>query len=201
MDSRWSDQDLETGYKVSLEWEAMLFKILHYQECFRVFSKDETGCITAEEMKWVTRVEMMFSKNRTRWKLWLDLTPLTSCFQRTVTNNPETSTIDGAFMFWRGYFCSDFCFITYLKYPAHYKKTMCNPGRDLQHNYIEGFLYVGSIGPQTQTHRQTQSWFLRLAQNSNSQLSNKYFTKRGEEYRMKLNLWSSGLSWCTSLGR
>ena len=51
MDSRWSDQDLETGYKVYIEWEAMLFKILHYQECFRVFSKDETGCITAEEMK------------------------------------------------------------------------------------------------------------------------------------------------------
>ena len=37
----------------------MLIKILHYQECFRVFSKDETGCITAEEMKWVTRVEMI----------------------------------------------------------------------------------------------------------------------------------------------
>ena len=59
MDSRWSDQDLETGYKVYNEWAGMLFKLLHCQECFRVFSKDETGCITAEEMKWVTRVEMI----------------------------------------------------------------------------------------------------------------------------------------------
>merc|ERR1719323_1661037 len=37
MDQRNREMDPETGYK----------------ECFRVFSKDQDGCITAEEMKFV----------------------------------------------------------------------------------------------------------------------------------------------------
>ena len=100
-------------------WDMLYLWIFTTRSVSECSAKTRLGA--SQRRRWSGSQEwklLLFGKHGTRWKLWLDPTPLTSCFERTVTNNPETSTIDGAFMFSRGYFCSDFCFIIYLKYPC-----------------------------------------------------------------------------------
>ena len=62
MEERSKELDLELGYKVTtnfqipplsldLETITLMILILIIQECFRVFSKDQDGCIPADEIK------------------------------------------------------------------------------------------------------------------------------------------------------
>ena len=51
MEKRTRELDPETGYKVRVMVLSASSELVSPQECFRVFSKDQDGCITAEEMK------------------------------------------------------------------------------------------------------------------------------------------------------
>ena len=68
--------DPETGYKVDNIDIIMspILSIYSWQECFRVFSKDQDGCITADEMKFVFEFEWHYDVS---WVLQVRVDALT----------------------------------------------------------------------------------------------------------------------------
>ena len=48
-----TETDLENEYKVAGNVVMMITEGLSLQECFRVFSKDDSGCVPADELKFV----------------------------------------------------------------------------------------------------------------------------------------------------
>ena len=48
-----TETDLENEYKVAGNVVMMVTRGLSLQECFRVFSKDDSGCVPADELKFV----------------------------------------------------------------------------------------------------------------------------------------------------
>ena len=130
-----------------INWvDAMLIKILHWQECFRVFSKDETGCITAEEMKWVTRVEIIVVW-QTRDPVETLIGSYTTYFLFWKNCHKQSRDINNWWGFYvlKRVFLLTLLFYNIFKVPL-YKKPMFNPGRNLQDNYSKVFFILDQSG-------------------------------------------------------